>query len=342
VDSIYDDPEVDPDTGALLVAPGQIIQGTDGDDLFNLVEGDEYQGGYDREAGEFIGAVTVDAGDGDDVIDFDDPAANDGNGFYIFNSELNGGAGNDTITASGDSLRIAGEEGDDTIFVRGTSCLSGGAGDDTLRGESRFTDMSTFYGGSGDDTLDGRGMDNVGLYGGEGEDTILTSEHGPAGTGYVVLADGGEGDDRLIHDAPAQGYSSKPPILFGGEGSDSFEIGIVDCPTDPTVAASRQTNVVLLGDFDRDEDTLQITLDVSDPSYSVTSAQMVEQPYRVSVDASGMPIYGTETHINVTYEHDTENDRQMTVVVRDTGLTWDDVNFVGDVQPNVFQPVATV
>lgn len=346
VDSIYDEPEIDPETGALLVAPSQVVQGTDEGDVFNLVEGADYYGDYDSEANQYTGAVTVDAGAGDDVIDFDEPTGNLAGDFFIIDSALNGGAGNDAIDAFGQDLSITGDEGDDTLYIRGgSSYLFGGAGDDTLRGDVVSTDASAFYGGSGDDTLDARGMDNVALYGEAGNDTILTSEHGPDGTGYVVRADGGEGDDRLIHEAPEQGWSSGRPTLIGGEGSDSFEVTIVDCASDPTNSDPmpgdiEQSDVVILGDFDRDEDTLQITLNVSDPGYSVTSAEIVEQPYPTGVVASGTPVYATESRINVTYEHDTENDRQMTIVVRgDTGLTWDDVTFVGDHQPPVLQPL---
>ena len=61
VDGIYDEAEVDPETGAFLVVQGQTVMGTEDDDLFSAIEGADY-----RDA-----SISISAGSGDDTIDLD-------------------------------------------------------------------------------------------------------------------------------------------------------------------------------------------------------------------------------------------------------------------------------
>ena len=58
VDGIYDEAEVDPETGAFLVVQGQTVMGTE-DDLFNAIEGADY-----RDA-----SISISAGSRGDTID---------------------------------------------------------------------------------------------------------------------------------------------------------------------------------------------------------------------------------------------------------------------------------
>ncbi|HLO76604.1 MAG TPA: cadherin domain-containing protein [Magnetospirillum sp.] len=103
-------------------------------------------------------------------------------------SSIDGGGGNDTITASNlSSVLILGGDGDDR--------MAGGGLTDTL------------YGGVGNDTLNGNGGDDA-LYGEDGADVLS----GGDGADYV---DGGAGNDVLDGGADAD-------ELWGGGGNDQL------------------------------------------------------------------------------------------------------------------------
>jgi Ca2+-binding RTX toxin-like protein len=108
------------------------------------------------------GAVVIDSGDGNDVVD----ASNATSSLRII-----AGAGNDTVT---------GGAGNDVIFGNaGADVLRGGDGDDTLRGGAAADEVS---GDAGNDVVDGGGSSGDSVSGGLGDDII----------------DGGSGTDRLV------------------------------------------------------------------------------------------------------------------------------------------------
>jgi len=157
--------------------------------------------GYDHPV--FTYANIIDGGDGDDSI-----TANFGF------SKIDGGAGNDEIEAFGGSQILAGA-GNDVVRAAATVLL-GGDGDDvlTLTGyvaSEYFARRVKFEGGSGDDVLIGAAKEDH-IRGGEDNDTI-------DGRGGRDLIYGEGGNDRLI--AGERGDSIRD-ILRGGDGSDVF------------------------------------------------------------------------------------------------------------------------
>ena len=151
--------------------------------------------------------------------------------------EVVGGAGNDTLIASGLAVDIVmrGEAGDDTLIGgRGDDTLSGGAGDDRLFGIAGADALNggdgsdLLIGGSGADTLSGDGgddiltgdLDNDTLSGGAGNDVLLGGLGNDAldgGAGQDTLV-GGVGDDRL------EG-NDDDDRLFGVDGGDEILAG---------------------------------------------------------------------------------------------------------------------
>jgi Ca2+-binding RTX toxin-like protein len=95
-----------------------------------------------------------------------------------FDTNIDAGAGNDSIFGSAANDEIDGESGDDTLI--------GGSGDDILRG------------GAGNDTLDGLGLvtGNIStghteqLFGGDGNDILIDRFD-------TTVFDGGDGDDTI-------------------------------------------------------------------------------------------------------------------------------------------------
>ncbi len=135
------------------------------------------------------GNVTVNGGDGDDLID----ASGAGIGLVV-----NGAGGSDVLIGSSLADTLSGNAGADRIEA--------GAGDDVLLGG---TENDTLIGNSGDDDLRGEAGDDV-LSGGAGSDVLVGSDgddwlRGQGASGDVLSGglgndhlDGGAGTDRLI------------------------------------------------------------------------------------------------------------------------------------------------
>jgi Ca2+-binding RTX toxin-like protein len=207
------------------------LYGEDGNDSLVAGEGgpngaaDYLSGGAGRDT--LNGGGGLDGGDGNDLM-YTSYAT----------SSANGGLGNDTIEGAGGSgyvnLNVDGGGGKDSIDVYATNnklYLSGGAGNDTLRGGAGLevsidggggADLITGYktyaggpltvtGGGGNDTIEGSGAGDLSLYGGSGQDQL----HAVGDAGRSLLLDGGIDDDILS----AVGGSVH---LFGAAGSDTF------------------------------------------------------------------------------------------------------------------------
>ena len=237
-------------SGRITAIGGTAIDMGAGDDVVTLYVGSTVEGeirlgaGNDRiTMNSYLGAVTVDAGDGNDDI-----TTSDGN------DTIHGGAGDDTVFAADGDDRIFAGDGDDLILAdRGNDVIDGGAGYDTLLlaratgpisvdfaagivsaagiGTDRFSnienlqfgaDNDTLTGGNGDDSFDGGDGDDT-LNGGAGDDTLF----GSAGLDRV---NGGSGDDQLdggIGDDVLSGGSGDDNLL-GGLGNDELKGGSGD------------------------------------------------------------------------------------------------------------------
>ncbi|MBX9256847.1 calcium-binding protein [Desmonostoc muscorum CCALA 125] len=123
---------------------------------------------------------------------------------------LNGGAGDDTLDASGskgDNL-LDGGDGNDSLSISGYSQFD----EDFFGGYSTFNSRSdgdnTLNGGAGDDTLSvsGSSGDNL-LFGGDGNDFLSIS-------GYSS----DPGDPYYFYDSRSNGYNT----LSGGAGNDTL------------------------------------------------------------------------------------------------------------------------
>ena len=201
------------------------IYGRDGDD--NLMGGD----GNDTIQGQ-DGADELRGGDGNDRLyaDGDDTVIDGGDGYDRLytrgDADMNidlaaagieeavGGAGDDTFDASAASerVRLYGKAGDDV--------LSGGAGNDYIRGDDGHDVLS---GGAGNDILDERsGADQ--LSGGDGDDRLYADF-------LDGVIDGGAGYDRLyLQEIP--GVTAGVTIdmaasgieeVYGTAGNDTFD-----------------------------------------------------------------------------------------------------------------------
>lgn len=175
------------------------IDGGDGDDIVYALEG----------------ANRIDGGNGDDRIQVLIGAAS-----AAGSDTLVGGGGNDTINAGSHGATVYGDDiagllsGDDRLYGgAGDDSLYGGGGSDTLTGNGG-TDL--LDGGAGNDALVGNGI----LNGGAGNDSLtgngtLNGDDGNdilSGTGVLY---GGSGDDRLTGNG----------TLYGGDGNDTLSGG---------------------------------------------------------------------------------------------------------------------
>lgn len=130
---------------------------------------------------------------------------------------LQGNAGNDTLTGGSGADVIYGGANDDVLFGgdgndivqgdAGNDLMYGGLGNDTI---SAVSGNDTGYGGDGDDYM-AAGSEAVAFYGGAGNDTLFG--------GYAASTlDGGDGNDTIT------GYAGADQI-YGGTGDDSLTGG---------------------------------------------------------------------------------------------------------------------
>jgi Ca2+-binding RTX toxin-like protein len=174
--------------------------------------------GYDDALTDIYGGfaarmLRVEAGAGDDTItvtgDRNGPGGNSTFGSAPLNMVINGGEGNDGIT----------------VLVTGTATIDGGEGNDTIMGQALANGPPAYFeviGGAGDDYIVGID-DGANLLLGEDGDDVLTGGfdaddtiHGGAGNDNMGLGSWWDSfNSRAI-------YSSVAGFLDGGTGNDSI------------------------------------------------------------------------------------------------------------------------
>ena len=196
----------------------QLVGGNGADSLFGGYGNDHLLGGNgdDSLSGD-DGNDTLDGGDGNDSVyggngddSISSATANDtAQGDY-----LSGGAGDDTIrggvTHTNDT--ILGGDGNDSIssLSRGADSINGNAGDDTITAELSIGNNSIF-GGQGNDSIHG-GIGNDSISGDAGDDTLS------GGAGADTLS-GGAGNDSIVETSailsPYSTDGSKNDVILG-------------------------------------------------------------------------------------------------------------------------------
>ena len=206
-----DEGDQDEDPVTALTRDGDTLFGTEGDDSIGADELSEVD--------QLDNFGTLDLLDGDDTLTF--------RGELNFYSTVNGGAGNDSLTAQSDYETVLnGDEGDDTLTAGIGNSAYGGAGDDLINYDHG--------GGSGDYNV-------AQLDGGEGDDTILLSE--------------AIGISNLFPDTSSA-------VVRGGEGADTIVFELIDAVTEATgdifdVGFEGEDEATIrINDFNPEEDTL--------------------------------------------------------------------------------------
>ena len=185
-------------------------KGFEGEDDQSLaLEGTNYAGvfganGDDVFSGHALYASLLDGGAGDDAL-----TAYDGNDWLLGGAgadSLQAGAGNDRIWADADDVLIDGGEGQDVLYVTGDKGISLNLGK---------SNIESAYGNGGNDVLNGQvSIDDLVIDGGDGNDTIK------GGSGDDILA-GGSGSDTLKGGAGADVlYVDSKDNYNGGDGID--------------------------------------------------------------------------------------------------------------------------
>ncbi|MEM7241515.1 MAG: hypothetical protein AAF429_04965 [Pseudomonadota bacterium] len=188
-----------------------VVDGGEGVDVAIAAEWDEFD--EDGTQTVFADDVTLDleangfevayGGDGDDSLTVSST--------FETTVNINGGAGDDTVTGGASDDVLSGDAGDDVITAN--------EGDDIVIGG---TDADNIQGGSGSDFISaGTGDDYA--HGGTGDDFMLggTGSDELRGAGGDDFIDGGSGKDTLYG-------SHGDDQLFGGDGNDKIVGGSGD------------------------------------------------------------------------------------------------------------------
>jgi len=255
----------------LITSPGLVTTGTEGADDIRFVTGGltangsvvNALGGNDTifatdltvgSAASIGAGPEIYGGGGADSILFDiSGSTNSAN-----NAVINGGAGGDTITVSGENNvgigSVIGANGGDLITLQGTATYSGigaGAGKDTI-GLSGTTTIATgaLIGlGAGNDVFSAGSatvfLTGAGIQGGGGSDTITIASGTLAGSGSYIngdsTANGGAADSITVN---AQGAAT---IVRGKGGADT--IGISTLGQSAVVAGNAGGDVIVVSGF---------------------------------------------------------------------------------------------
>lgn len=153
--------------------------------------------------------------------------------------------------------------------------------------------------------------------------------------------------DLIIVEAATENTVMDPLKLTGGEGQDDFELTF-----DETIETTRTyedyddedysvektvTHAVRISDFQPGSETVQLNLELDDPSYEVASATLTDRYYSITSPSGSEEREVTE--LLIRYESPTEDPREIIVEIDALGVTWDDITFVGDNVPSVLVPV---
>lgn len=114
----------------------------------------------------------------------------------------------DDVLTVEENARIALQDGDDTLTLKGGSHLvDGGDGNDTITVSEESTGPVHLFGGEGDDVITADLVKNTdtAIFGGEGDDTITF------GMGHYV--DGNEGEDTFVLNVHADAVDQGPAVL---------------------------------------------------------------------------------------------------------------------------------
>lgn len=233
-------------------------------------------------------------------------------------TEIQGGAGDDTITASGSDMWIEDGGGADLIDVSGlrNGMVFAGAGDTVIGSDhgdvlvygsdgltyfgSDLADdrvmssgAATLHGGAGDDELAG-GSAGSALYGGDGDDTLWASDrHAPWADGRAfgthVLS-----DDRGPY-APDVSRGMGGGLVDGGAGDDLIYFGEADTVTggegaDELWGYLPVGTPAVLTDFDPAEDRARITVPALEASHPTGGITVMEQDGDSILMMGGQPI----------------------------------------------------
>lgn len=333
IELVSDETPVDPPV--TIVESGQLIDGSDEGEVFQVPDGSAENASNLDNLEDPIGLrdVSINAGAGNDTLD-QNGGELDGEDtrFFLVNSTIHARAGDDVIEAAVENSLLDGGDGNDTITAFGSfsGTITGGDGNDLLSASnSGATHLPvaplTVDGGAGDDTLIGGG-ENTTLLGGEGDDLIIYRGFSTATTG-----DGGAGNDTLQVETFAFDPDGRDGLIdvTGGTGSDLFELninGFYEATTVVDVAATVALESFRVTDFEPSTDQLQIEID--DPADGFTLANA-----RLENGVSG------EAQLILRYESDALPNREISIrLVTTSEVSWSDIEFVGQNIPTL-QPL---
>ncbi|MGE0755831.1 MAG: Ig-like domain-containing protein [Pirellulaceae bacterium] len=174
--------------------------------------------------------VTVDGGDGDDILSAEGPATlrgNSGNDRLTGSSgddTLEGGSGDDVYAGGGGSDAITDPSGNDTILVAGTNgqdiitLSSNPAGTDLI---VTVNGLTTIY-----ENAFAAGIERVEVSAGSGDDLlVVNSAHGAIRFSQGIAYDGGAGTDTLQLEGGVASSNVYSPGPGPGQGTSQLVIG---------------------------------------------------------------------------------------------------------------------
>ena len=172
--------------------------------------------------------IVVDAQGGDDFVTIDDQLS--------ISTDIQGGAGDDTILGGAGVDVVDGGTGNDTIYGGiGNDVLMGGSGNDQLFGQE---DDDSLSGGDGNDQLDG-GPGNDQLDGGDGDDSLqdgTETDTTEGGDGFDTI-DGTRVDNHppeiVWFGSPFYDLLANPSIQLNGGETFDVQVRAVDPDGDP-------------------------------------------------------------------------------------------------------------
>lgn len=225
-----------------------LVGGTGDDRLFGGGGNDSAVGGDGNDIVQGGGegaSATLSGGSGDDrvyiALDLNADVISGGSGIDQFQAELEFNSNRNRVMQAGfaggdygivvDGIQVVLAAGFELVNVTGGAkgdTISGGDGDDTLRGwayNGDAADADSLNGGRGNDVLSGLAGDDT-LVGGKGDDRLT------GGLGIDRL-EGGRGRDVFALDAvfPGAGEANRDLVAGFDQGPDSLDLSPVDADT---------------------------------------------------------------------------------------------------------------